>query len=427
VVYVRDAIGRITKKTETVGGATAVYEYGYDLAGRLVSVKENGVTVSTYDYDANGNRITAVTKAGTFQGFYDLQDRMTKYGDADYTYTANGELTTKTDSAGVTSYNYDVYGNLRAATLPDGTRIDYVIDASNRRVGKKVNGALVQGFIYKNQLEPIAELDGAGNVISTFVYASKGHVPDYMVKGGVTYRIISDHLGSVRLVINTADNSMVQRIDYDEFGNVLQDTNPGFQPFAFAGGIYDQHTKLTRFGARDFDAFAGRWTSKDPIRFRSGDLNLFEYVYGNPTNLIDISGLDTWFGVQVSIQVMGFVGGGIGVAYVNNITTGEGCFIGFYLGKMGGEVSAYIAGEVILILNGPKCGSNLPGTTVSIGFSAPTPPKSGPGFSGSLGNDKSGATTITGGGTVGGGVGGGANAEVSTIAYTSCKKCCDER
>ena len=291
VVYVRDAIGRITKKTETVGGIVAIYEYFYDAAGRLIAVKEGGVTVSTYDYDANGNRITAVTKAGTFQGFYDLQDRMTKYGDADYTYTANGELLTKTDPTGVTSYNYDVFGDLRRVTMPNGDVVEYIIDANNRRIGKKVNGALVQGFIYKDQLEPVAELDGAGNVVSRFIYASKGHVPDYMVKGGVTYRIISDHLGSVRLVINTSTSAITQRIDYDEFGNVLQDTNPGFQPFAFAGGIYDQHTKLTRFGARDYDAHAGRWTSKDPILFRGKSSNIYDYVMGNPVNLIDITGL----------------------------------------------------------------------------------------------------------------------------------------
>ena len=290
VQYTRDAIGRITTKSETIGGITTVYEYGYDLAGRLVSVKENGVTVSTYDYDANGNRITAVTKAGTFQGFYDLQDRMTKYGDADYTYTANGELTSKTDSSGVTTYNYDVYGNLRSATMPDGTAIEYVIDGADRRVGKKINCALVQGFIYKDQLEPVAELDGAGNVVSTFVYASKGHVPDYMTKGGVTYRIISDHLGSVRLVINTSDNTITQRIDYDEFGNILSDSNPGFQPFAFAGGICDQHTKLTRFGARDYDALAGRWFSKDLILFSAGSHNVYEYAINDPVNLNDITG-----------------------------------------------------------------------------------------------------------------------------------------
>jgi RHS repeat-associated protein len=84
-------------------------------------------------------------------------------------------------------------------------------------------------------------------------------------KGGVTYRIVSDHLGSPRLVINTTDGTVAQRMDYDEFGNVILDTNPGFQPFGFAGGLYDQHTGLTRFGARDYDAVTGRWTEKDPI------------------------------------------------------------------------------------------------------------------------------------------------------------------
>jgi RHS repeat-associated protein len=50
----------------------------------------------------------------------------------------------------------------------------------------------------------------------------------------------------------------VQRIDYDEFGVVTNDNNAGFQPFGFAGGLYDADTKLVRFGARDYDAEAGR-------------------------------------------------------------------------------------------------------------------------------------------------------------------------
>jgi RHS repeat-associated protein len=106
----------------------------------------------------------------------------------------------------------------------------------------------------------------------------------------VTYRIISDNLGSVRLVVNTADGSITQRIDYDEFGNITGDTNPGFQPFAFAGGLYDQHTKLTRFGARDYDAFTGRWTAKDQILFDGGDLNLYGYVLCDPVNYLDLNG-----------------------------------------------------------------------------------------------------------------------------------------
>ncbi len=115
--------------------------------------------------------------------------------------------------------------------------------------------------------------------------------PDYMVKGGVTYRIISDHLGSPRLVVNIADGSVAQRMDYDTWGNVVSDTNPGFQPFGFAGGIYDQHTQLTRFGARDYDAVTARWTSKDPIRFSGIDSNLYGYVMGDTVNLMDSDGM----------------------------------------------------------------------------------------------------------------------------------------
>jgi RHS repeat-associated protein len=111
-----------------------------------------------------------------------------------------------------------------------------------------------------------------------------------MIRGGVTYRILTDHLGSPRLIINTMTGQIVQRIDYDEFGNVLTDTNPGFQPFGFAGGIYDNHTKLTRFGARDYDAETGRWTTKDPTLFAGGDSNLYGYVLHDPVNLTDPNG-----------------------------------------------------------------------------------------------------------------------------------------
>jgi hypothetical protein len=45
-----------------------------------------------------------------------------------------------------------------------------------------------------------------------------------------------------------------------------------------------------RFGARDYDPISGRWTAKDPIRFHGG-VNLYAYVSGDPTNLVDLTGL----------------------------------------------------------------------------------------------------------------------------------------
>jgi RHS repeat-associated protein len=115
---------------------------------------------------------------------------------------------------------------------------------------------------------------------------------DYMVRGADAYRLVTDHLGSVRLVVNTATGAVAQRIDYDEFGVVTNDTNPGLQPFGFAGGLYDADTGLVRFGARDYDAETGRWASKDPIRWRGGQTNMFAYVGNDPVNRIDRTGLD---------------------------------------------------------------------------------------------------------------------------------------
>ena len=93
------------------------------------------------------------------------------------------------------------------------------------------------------------------------------------MKNGSIYRIISDHLGSPRFIVDIQTGAVVQRMEFDAFGNVALDTNPGFQPFGFAGGLYDLDTKLVRFGARDYDAEIGRWTSKDPILFKGGDSN----------------------------------------------------------------------------------------------------------------------------------------------------------
>jgi RHS repeat-associated protein len=288
VQYTRDRLGRLFEKTETIAGLTTTFIYDYDLAGRLNRVEKTGISVVTYSYDRNGNRLTAPHLSTT--PTYDDQDRLIQYGQTTYAYTANGELRSKDAGGQTTTYDYDVLGSLKNVTLPNGTSVAYVIDGQNRRIGKKVNGALVQGFLYQSGLNPIAELDDSNNVVSRFVYASRANVPDYMVKGGTTYRIIADHLGSPRLVVDVATGAIAQRMDYDEFGNVILDTNPGFQPFGFAGGLYDRDTKLTRFGARDYDAETGRWTAKDPILFDDEATNLYGYVENDPINWVDDSG-----------------------------------------------------------------------------------------------------------------------------------------
>jgi RHS repeat-associated protein len=287
IQYTRDNAGRVTQHTETVAGQASTSAYSYDTAGRLTSVVKDGVS-TTSTYDLNGNRLSHNGAAAT----YDDQDRLLTRGIYTYSYTANGELKTRTGNSQTTAYTYDVLGNLRTVTLPDGTIIEYIIDGRNRRIGKKVNSAVVQGLLYEGNLRPVAELDGSNAVVSRFVYATHVNVPDYVIKGGATYRILTDQLGSPRLVVNTATGQIAQRMDYDAFGNVLQDTSPGFQPFGYAGGLYDRDTKLIRFGARDYDPDTGRWSAKDPILFAGGDTNLYGYVGNDPMNQSDPYGFE---------------------------------------------------------------------------------------------------------------------------------------
>ena len=284
--HTRDKLGRVVQTIESVeGGASVTTDYDYDAAGRLIDVSGSGPHPA-FTYDANGNRLTAAGVVATYDG----QDRVTSLGTTTFSHTDNGDLLTKTAAGQPTTYTYDALGNLTAVALPGGMQIGYVLDGRNRRIGKRVNGTLTRGFLYENQLRIVAELDGSNAVVSRFVYGDRANVPAYMVTATGTFRLICDANGSVRLVVNTSGGAVAQRLDYDAFGNVLADSAPGFQPFGFAGGLYDPDTKLVRFGRRDYDAATGRWTARDPILFGGGDANLYAYAGNDPINRRDVTG-----------------------------------------------------------------------------------------------------------------------------------------
>jgi RHS repeat-associated protein len=116
-----------------------------------------------------------------------------------------------------------------------------------------------------------------------------------MLKEGQVYAILSDFRGSPRLVVNATNGNVMQRMDYDVWGRVTNDTNPGFQPFGFGGGIYDPDTGLVRLGVREYDPEAGRFMTKDIEFFHADGGNLYAFANGDPVNHVDSTGLDHWF------------------------------------------------------------------------------------------------------------------------------------
>ncbi|MFC4700581.1 RHS repeat domain-containing protein [Glaciecola siphonariae] len=297
VDYTYDLLGRLSRVDSSLLGESKTQLYGYDEVGRLSSVSdEAGTNTVNYTFDANGNRLSREANGEIETGTYDAQDRVLTYGNCVYTHDIEGVRTSATCANEQSQYTYDVMGNLLEVNKTNTdtgitSTISYDTDAFDRRIARFKDGVKTAGYLYLDQLSPIAELNANDEVISRFIYASRSNVPDYMIKDGNRYRYIVDYRGSPIALINSRTGEIAQQLSYDEFGRVTQDTNPGFQPFGFAGGIYDSDTGLVRFGARDYDAYTGRWTAKEPLGFAGGDSNLYAYAYGDPVNLIDPDGL----------------------------------------------------------------------------------------------------------------------------------------
>ncbi|MFT5429574.1 MAG: RHS repeat-associated protein [Myxococcota bacterium] len=312
--YAYDANGNTasTPLTEvrTPDGARA-WESTVDAQDRLIVVSEEG----GYDVDANFAQDDAGSRT---------------LADEYFVRQLPGGGTQSVDA--VIETEYDPRGGLRSADVHwdiggdvhDGT-VTYDLDPAGRRIGRVVSWSNPASdsvrWIYQDGLNAVAQLSANDELEWVYVYASRGHVPDAIVRlasqeldadpPGV-YRLVTDHLGSVRLVV-APDGTVRQRRSYGPFGQLLVDEeydalgdlvagcdNPerlcrpdvaAIQPFGFAGGHYDRATGLTRFGARDYDPRRARWTAKDPIKFAGGDTNLYAYVGGDPVNGIDPSGL----------------------------------------------------------------------------------------------------------------------------------------
>jgi RHS repeat-associated protein len=133
---------------------------------------------------------------------------------------------------------------------------------------------------------------------------------------------------------------VIKKIDYDSFGNIIDDTDPTFEiPFGFVGGLHDQDTGLVRFGYRDYDPDIGRWTAKDPIFFVGSDTDLYGYCLNNPINLVDPAGEVGMPGAVVGVIL------GASAGFTSGIASGNPS-AGFWSG-LAGAVAGGIAGGAV--------------------------------------------------------------------------------
>ncbi len=289
-----DRNGRVTGKTEIFSDGTAAhYFYDYDAVGRLLSVTKDGTAVESYQYDTRhyGTRTYQEINGVGRPLSYNAEDNLLTAGTVSYQHDADGFLVSRTQGTQVTTYDYSLRGELLSMTLPDGRAVAYVHDPLGRRLAKKVNGSVVEKYLWEGLTRLLAVYDGDSNLLMRFEYAD-ARMPVAMTKDGVKYYLAYDQIGTLKAVADSSGTVLLKR-QYDSFGNILSEENslPFEVPFGFAGGLYDRDTGLVRFGYRDYDPETGRWTAKDPILFAGGDTDLYGYCVNDPVNWIDPPGL----------------------------------------------------------------------------------------------------------------------------------------
>lgn len=283
------------------GFARNAYGFSYDQLGRLERSEHytDGVAADSFVespiwYDLNGNPILLTRKA---EGAVSRQFA--------YTYAGN-RLATLRDGAAVYDYAYDTCGNmthdglhgldlsynhlnliekvLRGDTilakyryLSDGTKLS-ATDADG-------NGLCYSGSLVYNKQGDNLSLESAGFGGGRFVVTTNGIEPRYFV---------TDHLGSVRAVVN-ASGEVTERNDYYPFGKRWDDGQLSDNRYRYNGKEFQSflNNPYIDYGARQYDPDAGIWHSPDPLAEKNRPGSPYVFCGNNPLVFVDPDGRDS--------------------------------------------------------------------------------------------------------------------------------------
>jgi len=250
---------------------------------RLTGVSNFEMPAENYSYDGVGNRTASHLSASySYQPF----NKLTSTANAGYVYDNNGNLISKTDGSGTTTFSYDEENRLKQVTLPVGLTVSYAYDGLGRRIQRTTSAGGNARYIYDGH-DALIDLNADWSVATTYFndLGIDNHLRQTSASTGVSY-FLTDHLGSTSALTN-ASGSFSETISYDSFGN---STGSARTRYGYTGRERDPDTGLLFYRARWYDPQVGRFTSDDPAGFRGGS-NWYGYVTNNVVNSIDPLGL----------------------------------------------------------------------------------------------------------------------------------------
>jgi RHS repeat-associated protein len=322
-----DPRGRLTNLAHTLTGADlARFSYGHDALSNIVSIDEIGRTLAfTYDglgrltaagsplapenysYDPEGNRDASHLSA---LHIHDVDNQLLEDAAFTYAYHPSGNLASKTEKAsgGVTTYAYDALHQLVRVDRPDGVVARYRYDALGRRSEKSVDGVITR-YVY-NREDIVLEFDGSNTLTARYSHGGDIDQPLSQQRDGQSYFYHADHQGSIRQITDSS-GQVVNAYEYDAYGQITSSVEGIVNPYTYTGREQDAESGLLFYRLRTYDPHTGRFLQRDPIGFEAGDTNLYRYVFSDPVNLVDPSGLGA-LGAAIGGTAGAIIGGVIG-------------------------------------------------------------------------------------------------------------------
>jgi len=211
------------------GNGHLEFENIYDGYNRPISSTNELGYMTTYSYDATGNRTTLTNPLGHVTTYsYDTHDRLISQTDAlgnitTYSYDPVGNRISETDSIGnIFTYEYDSLNRLIAATDPLGNVSTYSYDPLSNRISETDANGNIFTYEYDSLNRLVAQTDALGN-ITTYSYDPVGNRISETDSIGNIFNYEYDSLN--RLVAETDPLGNVSTYSYDPMSNRISGTD----------------------------------------------------------------------------------------------------------------------------------------------------------------------------------------------------------
>ncbi len=165
----------------------------------------------------------------------------------------------------------------------------YTYDPTGMRATKKRTGGNLTTYSWDHASRlPMLLTETTGGATTYYIYGPGGLPVSQINPDGSTWYYHHDQLGSTRALTDQAGNT-IATYTYDPYGQLTVRTGTATTPLGYTGQYTDPETRYQHLRNRYYDPTTGQFLTRDPANALTR--SAYGYVYGNPLNMTDPSGL----------------------------------------------------------------------------------------------------------------------------------------